>query len=179
MSLEGALKRYGRMVAHVAHRLSRVVPSMDADDIYQEGLMFLVDLWGRPSLCEVDRIRIFKRDVFNHMRNRVRHELVSRNPGTITIDLDTLFAREDCSVLSFIYAREFEREAYRLVTGIDRIILDCMIGNRVVRMDNVCSSDRASGEWLLRLSEDLGITKNSLSQRISQIRRVIRETLVA
>lgn len=38
MSLEGALKRYGRMVAHVAHRLSRVVPSMDADDIYQEGL---------------------------------------------------------------------------------------------------------------------------------------------
>jgi hypothetical protein len=145
-------------------------------------MLFLVEIWKRPTIKSELKAKLFKRDLANHLRNKIRDELSCRQPTdavVATIDMDMLLARADCSVLSWIYAREFDREVYRLFKGMDRMILDCMVGRSFVRMGPVGTRKRASGEWLSRLSRQLGITRNHLSQKISCIRKMIRETLAA
>lgn len=182
MDLDAAMRKYSRLVQYVAHRLHRDVPSIEADDLIQDGMLFLVEIWKRSTVKPKLKVALFKRDLLNHLRNKIRDELACRQPAdavVATIDMDMLLARADCSVLSWIYAREFELEVYRLFHGIDQRILDYLIGRDSVLMEPVGRKNRASGEWLSRLSSQLGITRNHLSQKISNIRKTIRETLAA
>lgn len=153
---------------------------MEVDDLSQEGLLLLVNVWQRSSLTSREKEELFLRDLLNHLRNRARESIRHSDPTIASIDLDALLDKADCSVLASVYARAFKRETLRLFSGIDRTILEHMIGEQQVRIDQVKGRYvHASGQWLQSLSERLGLTRGYLSQKISLIRRRIRETLAA
>jgi hypothetical protein len=188
MDVDNALRRYGRLVTYTARRCQRVVPSIDVDDVNQTGMLFLIEIWSRAGMTDEQKSKLFRRDLSNHLHNYIRDELRSRNPistSVTTIDLDALIARADCSVLSAVYEREFKREIYRLFSGVDRVILDCLIGSRRVKMGVVSDRDSGGGgnpayvQWLSDLSTNLGIERAELGRKIWNIRRIIRETLAA
>lgn len=189
MDLESALRKYGRLVTYVAQRCQRAVPSIDVEDISQTGLLFLVDIWNRTGLTAKQKSKLFLRDLSNHLHKYIRKELNSRNPAgspVTVIDLDILIARADCSVIAAVYEREFRREIYRLFSGVDRVILDCLIGDRRVKMSVVGDNKGQAGggnpayvQWLSDLATNLGISKVDLGRKIWNIRRIIRETLAA
>lgn len=180
MTLDEAHNKYNRMVYYAAIRLRGLAPSMDVEDLSQEGLMLLVNIWQRSELSSDEKESLFRRDLISHLRNKARGEVRSRVSSVTTIDLDSLFAQVDCSVLPEIYANEYKKHAYSLFSGVDRVILDSLIGDRIVRIESVKGRYcHAAGQWLQKLSSDLGITRSHLSQRISNIRRRLRDTLAA
>lgn len=178
MDLDSAFAKYDKLIAHCARRYASAVPWMDVSDLYQDGVLLLVRIW-RSNADPKQKAALFRRDLVNHLHNTIRNERSRRPHSWVTVDLDVLVGAADCSVLSAVYAREFKRELYRLFSGVDRELLQFLIGQKSLKMDHVQSSDRAAGEWLDKLSQRFGLTKSYLSQKISIIRRTIRQALAA
>ncbi len=177
--------RYKRLIGYAAHLYARRSPSIDADDMFQDGCLMLLEYFRDRTDTTDDRVHnTFKKSLFLWMqRTAMRRIKQARPTGRAMIRLgyqvdemgndrydhepnvihvDEMLATVDTCVLTKLYAKEFVAELRRVLGGTDRMIFELIV-------ESVETGD-TNGDVARTAAEVTGTAVSTVYKRIGRIR---------
>lgn len=179
---EQVYHKYIRLFQSVARRYACIL-HVDQEDLVQDAMLRMVQRYdGLTDLPDQKEMNTFVKSTVLYLRKRayrmwriehpvdgslIRYDMSGSDNDENCVDLDSILADEDMSVLSEVYAKEMRAELERLFVGVDRIILDEVL------------SSHSSHKRIVNLSKKLGRSRSYVYQRVAKIRSFVQEYMNA